>query len=300
MSPLIGYLGALAVGIGVALLVTSLAGRRTRSAALSHLGGGTGSVDLHQARLSEGLWQRLGRPLMDRLSHLGWRISPGVRSEALRRKLDNAGMSTSVEALLAGKVVAIGAGLLAGVGWMAIDAPGGILSLVVGAGVGYAGPELLVHSRGQKRQQELGKELPEALDLLALSVQAGLGFEQALAEVAGEVHGPLGDELDRLLKEQQLGRSRRDALQSLHDRNDSEDLRTLVGALLHANRLGTPIGDALKMQARELRRRRRAVAREKAGKTPVKLLVPLVFGIFPAMFVIIIGPGALQVMEAMF
>lgn len=299
MSALIGYLGALAVGTSLALLVVGLAGRRTRSAALSHLGG-TGGVDLHQARLSEGVWERLGRPVMDRLSHLGRRISPGVRTDTLRTKLDNAGMSVSVETLLAAKVIAVGLGVLAGAGWMAIGGPGGVLALGLGAGVGYAGPELMVHSRGQKRQLELAKELPEALDLMALSVQAGLGFEQAVAEVAGEVRGPLGDELDRMLKEQQLGRSRRDSLQSLHDRNKSEDLRTLVGALLHANRLGTPIGDALKIQARELRRRRRAVAREKAGKTPVKLLVPLVFGIFPAMFVIIIGPGALQVMEAMF
>lgn len=301
MTPLIGYLGALAVGVGLAVLVTSVVNaRRAPSTGLSHLGGGSQTLDLHQARLREGLWQRLGRPMSQRLSHLGWRISPGLRSEALRTKLDNAGMSVSVETLLAAKVVAVGGGLLAGVAWMAIGAPGGMFSLLVGVALGYAGPELLVHSTGQKRQQELGKELPEALDLLALSVQAGLGFEQAIAEVAGEVSGPLGDELDRLLKEQQLGRSRRDALQSLHDRNKSEDLRTLVGALLHANRLGTPIGTALKIQARELRRRRRAVAREKAGKTPVKLLVPLVFGIFPAMFVIIIGPGALKVMESMF
>lgn len=297
---ILGYLGALVVGLGLALVATGVLARRTRTSALAHMGGSQELVDLHQARLRESLHERIGRPMVERLSGIGRRVSPGVRTETLRTKLDNAGMTVPVETFLAFKAIALGAGTVVGIGWLALGLPGGILALLATIVLGYALPELLVYSQGQKRQEAVAKELPEALDLLALTVQAGLGFEQGIAEVTGEVEGPLGEELDRMLKEQQLGRSRRDALVSLQERNRSDDLRTLTSALLHANRLGTPIGDTLKVQARELRRRRQAAAREKAGKAPVKLLVPLIFGIFPAMFVIIMGPAALRIMEALF
>ena len=116
--------------------------------------------------------------------------------------------------------------------------------------------------------------------------------------MAGELAGPLGAELDRFLREQQLGRGRQAALEGLIERNSSEDLRSLALALLQADQLGTPIAVTLQVQAREMRRRRRARARERAGKAPVKLLFPLIFGIFPALFVIIMGPGALAIADA--
>lgn len=304
MTVLLGFLGALAVGLGLALLTTGLLARRqTRMSVLAQLSGGAGyteTLDQREAWLREGLWQRVGRPTLERLSGLGQRISPGMRTEVLRTRLDNAGITMPVETLLALKAASLGAGVVLAAGWLALGFPGGFFALVGGAVLGYALPELLVYSQGQKRQEAITKELPEALDLLALTVEAGLGFEQGVREVTGEISGPLGEELDRMLKEQQLGRSRRDALLSLRERNRSEDLQGLMGALLHADRLGTPIGSTLKVQARELRRRRQAAAREEAGKAPVKLLIPLIFGIFPAMFVIIMGPAALRIMETMF
>lgn len=297
----LGHIGALLVGLAVALVITGR-GRRAAgggAAALGELAGDDQPVDLHQARLRQGVARRVGRPVLRRFSRLGRRLMPGRHVERVRQQLDSAGLTIPVETFLAGKAASTAAGLLAGAAWAVLGGPGGLLAALVAAVGGFAAPDLVLRSRATERQQAITRELPEALDLLALTVRAGLGFEQALAQITSEVEGPLAVELDRVLKEQQLGRSRRQALEALQRRNDSDDLRALTGALLQAERLGTPIGDTLTVQARELRRRRRADARERAGKAPVKLLVPLIFGIFPAMFVVIIGPGALKIIEAL-
>lgn len=304
MSPLIGYLGALAVGVGLALVVASRQRRTAGQVALRAAMGGpepsAATHDLREAWLHAGLLDRVVRPAVARLGRVGRRITPWARTEALRERLDNAGYAVPAESFLAFKMVSIGVGLFVALGYAALGGPRPLVALLICAAAGYGVPELLVISQGQKRQEDISRTLPEALDLLALTVRAGLGFEQGVAEVAEEITGPVATEFDRMLKEQQLGRSRRDALVSLHDRNRSEELRGLVSALLQSDKLGTPIADTLTVQARELRRHRRAVARERAGKAPVKLLFPLIFGIFPAMFVIIIGPGALQIMDALF
>lgn len=304
MSTLIGYLGALAVGGGLALVVASATRRRTAGhmalhAVMGEAGGPPSVVDLREARLREGFVDRLVRPAVASLGRAGRRITPVGRTAVLRERLDNAGYTVPPESFLAAKVVAIGGGLLLSVVYVALGGQWPLLALLLGAAGGYVVPDLLLYSQGQKRQSEITRTLPEALDLLALTVRAGLGFEQGVAEVTEEVTGPLAIELDRLLKEQQLGRSRRDALVALHDRNRSEELRGLVSALLQSDSLGTPIADTLQVQARELRRHRRAMARERAGKAPVKLLFPLLFGVFPAMFVIIIGPAAIKIAKAL-
>ncbi|HVL98488.1 MAG TPA: type II secretion system F family protein [Egibacteraceae bacterium] len=303
MSPILGYVGALAVGAGLALVVGGLRRSTPGRVALSTVTGGDDPIrssrDLREEWLRQGLLERVVRPTVERFARAGRRITPWARSAALRERLDNAGYAAPVESFLAVKMASVGAGLVLAVAYAALGGARPLVALVVAAVAGYALPELVVHSQGQKRQEAISRTLPEALDLLALTVQAGLGFEQGVAEVTEEVTGPLATELDRMLKEQQLGRSRREALVALHERNRSEELRALVSALLHADRLGTPIADTLRVQARELRRRRRALARERAGKAPVKLLFPLLFGIFPAMFVVIIGPGALRIIEAL-
>lgn len=297
----LGQLGALLVGLAVVLVAAGRARPATvRGRALLHERAVVEQpVDLHQARLHQSVVRRVGQPVVGRLSGMGRRLMPGRHVDGLRQHLDSAGLTIPVETFLAAKAASTGAGLLVGAGWAVLGGPGGLLVAVGAAVAGFVVPDLLLRSRAQERQQAISRALPEALDLLALTVRAGLGFEQALAHITSEITGPLATELDRVLKEQQLGRSRRQALEALQHRNDSEDLRALTSALLQADRLGTPIGDTLNVQARELRRRRRADARERAGKAPVKLLVPLIFGIFPAMFVVIIGPGALKIIEAL-
>lgn len=302
MSPLIGYLGALAVGMAVMMLVVGRSRRTAGQVALGALAfeGDArlpATYDQREARLREGLLDRVVRPAIAGLASAGRRITPGARGDAIRSRLDNAGSSLTVEIFFAAKMAAVGVGLLLSLLYAVLGGPKPVLVVVLAVALGYALPDLLLHSQGQKRQTEISRTLPEALDLLALTVRAGLGFEQGVEEVTEELNGPLANELDRMLKEQQLGRSRRDALLSLHERNRSEELRPLIAALLQADKLGTPMADTLTVQSREMRRRRRAAARERAGKAPVKLLFPLIFGIFPAMFVIIIGPGVLQIMD---
>jgi tight adherence protein C len=296
---LLGYLGALAVGAGLWLVVTGLA-RRPGAAALAAVTA-SGARPGGRPAPDAPLRARVGAPLLARLATVGRRMTPGDQVARLRASLDNAGVALPVQTLLALRAVAVGAALLAALAWVALGAPGPApLVLVAAVAAGWALPRVVLAGRGRARQEAIDGALPETLDLLALTVQAGLGLEQGVAEVAAEADGPLGEELGRFLREQQLGRSRREALTALRERNASDDLAALVGALLHADRLGTPVADTLRVQARELRRRRRAAARERAGKAPVKLLFPLILGIFPAMFVVLVGPGVLSVIDALF
>src|SRR5207249_3970929 len=143
----------------------------------------------------------------------------------------------------------------------------------------------------KKRREALLRDLPDTLDLLAISVEAGVGFEGALEVVCENFQSPLADEFSRTLKEMELGLPRREALQNLKKRTEVPDLSNFVLALTQADALGMPIGRVLKTQATEMRLKRRQWARERAGKLPVKILFPLVFLIFPAILVVILGPA---------
>jgi tight adherence protein C len=143
----------------------------------------------------------------------------------------------------------------------------------------------------EERKEALRADLPDALDLLAIAVEAGTGFEGAIGVVCSNFTGPLGQEFSRMLKEMELGLSRREALQNLKRRTDVPELSNFVLALVQADALGMPIGRVLKTQAVEMRNKRRAWAREKAAKLPVKMMLPLVFFIFPAILIITMGPA---------
>lgn len=300
MPVLVAYLGAALVGLAVTLVVVGVGRRTTHGvAALTR----AGVAPAPPARATPA-----GRSLALRLAALAQGLLPrrrtmtGARADRVRARLDRAGLAMPAEALLALKVAGIGVGLLVGLLTVLAFGPGasaGLVVVLVAGAVGYAAPDLYVLNTAQRRQRQIERAVPETLDLLALTAQAGLGLEQGVAEVSGELPGPLGAELDRFLKEQQLGVDRQQALRGLVDRNSCDDLRTFALALMQADQLGTPISATLQVQAREMRRRRRARARERAGKAPVKLLFPLIFGIFPALFVIIMGPGALAIIESM-
>ena len=300
MPVLLGYLAAGLIGLAIALVAVGLSRRTTHGvAALTRVGVG-GSVPAGPTVDSTPtLGARLGTIVSRRLP--GRRRLSREETDRVRHRLDRAGLSMPAEALVALKVAAIGAGLLVGLLVtlvFGLSLVAGLVAVAVFAVLAWMAPDLWVLNTAQRRQQQIDRAMPETLDLLALTAQAGLGLEQGVAEVAGELPGALGAELDRFLKEQQLGLSRSDALRGLSERNSSEDLRTFALALLQAEKLGTPISRTLQVQAQEMRRRRRARARERAGKAPVKLLFPLIFGIFPALFIIIMGPGALSIMEA--
>jgi tight adherence protein C len=177
-----------------------------------------------------------------------------------------------------------------------------LLATVYFAAMGYTVPAFYVRSKANARQKSLTLALPDALDLLVVCVEAGLGLNQAMMRVANEIHHvsrELAEELHMVNLEIRAGRPRNEALRNLTERTGVEDVRGLVSTLVQAERFGTPIGPALRIHAETLRDKRKQRAREAAAKTTIKLVFPLVFCIFPSMFVVLVGPGVIQIIEAL-
>lgn len=171
------------------------------------------------------------------------------------------------------------------------------LGSVVLFALGEVGPRIWLIRRVRFRARELITSLPGVLDLLTISVEAGLGFDQALGRIARTTKGSLGLELQQVLAEMALGRSRKDALRDMADRLHSEDIRTFVTSVIQAERMGMGMGPVLRSQSEEARRRTRQRAEERAMKAPVKILFPLIFFLFPGLFVVILGPAFLHIVS---
>jgi tight adherence protein C len=236
-------------------------------------------------------------PLLHRLRALALRLSPAGFGGSLRRRLDlagNPGRWTPDRVLAFKGVGLIGLGLL-GVLFGVHRPVTLVLYPVIGAAVGFFLPDLLVYNTGLKRQQKIRTALPDTLDMLTVCVEAGLGFDASLAQVARNSGGPLAAECARVLQEMQFGSSRVEALRAMSDRTTVAELRVLVSALVQASELGVPVARVLREQSAEMRVRRRQRAEEKAQKVPVKVLFPLIFCLFPALFVMVIGPGAIKI-----
>ncbi|HEX6685092.1 MAG TPA: type II secretion system F family protein [Candidatus Limnocylindrales bacterium] len=177
--------------------------------------------------------------------------------------------------------------------------PAGYLTCVgLGAAFGFLGPFIIIYDLGVRRQQQIRRQLPDALDLLTLSVEAGLGFDAAVSQVASAMPGALAREFARMLHEMQMGQRRADSMRALARRTNVNELRTIMTSLVQAGELGIPIANVLREQSREMRQRRRQDAEEAARKLPVKVIFPLVLCLFPALFVIVIGPGVINILHA--
>ncbi|WP_270886492.1 type II secretion system F family protein [Pedococcus sp. 5OH_020] len=242
--------------------------------------------------------ERLFVPLMARTRGLAYRLSPSGSSERMTRRLDLAGNpgNWTAERIMGAKgglllmVAAVGL-LFGGIGLR------GLLFAVVGAVVGFFLPDLLLMNLGMKRQEELRLGLADALDMLTVCVEAGQGFDAALLQVARSVTGPIAGEFARILSEIQIGKSRGQAFASLSERTTVPEAKNFVSALVQADRLGLPIGNVLREQSNQMRLVRRQRAEEKAQKVPVKILFPMLLCIFPALFIVIIGPGAIRMID---
>lgn len=249
------------------------------------------------------LHERALVPVLKGLTGVGRRFTPVGYVDTVRQKFTFAGKGSpeSVDRFLAVRVITVAIIPLwfifmygmSGFTGMALHAVFGL-----GAAALVLGPDAMLNRKVEERQYRLRVKLPDLLDLLVISVEAGLGFEQALDRTIYAVPGPLCEEFGRMLGEVRAGSSRADALRALEKRNNVPELRSFVLAVLQADTFGVSIGRVLRAQADEMRIKRRQLAQERAQKAPVKMLVPMVFCIFPALFVVVLGPAALNITSA--
>ncbi len=230
------------------------------------------------------------------------RLSPGSAGSSLQRRLDVAGNPAgwTPDRILAVK----------GLGLIVLGMLGAVIGLhnplvlVAGAGVGaLAGfflPDVLLYNAGAKRQQKIPVAMPDALDLLSICVESGLGLDAAIAQVARNTDGPLAAEFARVLQEMQFGKSRTEAMRAMAERCRVPEVRSFVTALIQSSELGIPAADILREQGKEMRLRRRQRAETKAQQVPVKITFPLIGCLFPSLLVIVLAPGVIEIWHTLF
>jgi len=262
-------------------------------------------TDARQIEIAKPFGQRAVVPFIGALGDFAKRITPLGMRERIARQLVLGGSPIGLDAnkVAAMKVFGAAGGgvlgallaLLAGVPHIFVIVGGCFLALF-----GYLLPGAGVGQRAIHRQEAILRALPDTMDLLTISVEAGLGFDAALAYVRKNVPGSLSDEFGRMLQEMQIGVSRTDAMRHLGERSDVEELKGFVLAMVQADSFGISIAKVLRAQAQELRIRRRQRAEEKAQKVAVKLLFPLIIGFLPSLFIVILGPAAIKVLHSFF
>lgn len=301
MDPMLLTLGFTAAAVGAVLAVNATRSPQVDAeAVLADLDTEPVVLDEFTTRLKEPLATRLIRPLAASLAEMISGLVPRKRAERLRHRLLVAGVSAKVgpEEFLVLQGVGLGAGVLLGLllGKMSGYSGFGLLRLAAILGVmGLFAPVAWLRRKQDERVASIRRDLPDVLDLLAISVEAGVGFEAAVEVVTRHFEGPLATEFGRTLQEMELGLPRREALQNLKRRTEVPELSNFVLILVQADALGMPIGRVLRTQAVEMRLKRKQWAREKAARLPVKILLPLTLFILPALFVVILGPAAMSI-----
>lgn len=297
---------AIAAAVGVLLVFYALIGARQGDAVQIRLTqlGSMQARTLEELELQQPFFERTVRPLAVRLSGIGHKLTGSKRTSRTERRLAMAGNPAdlrTMDFLGLKAVVAFGAagvtflllGLLAG------DFAFGSIAAGAFGAIGFFAPEFWLGRRIKKRRKALLLAVPDTLDLLTISVKAGLGFDAALAKVVEKNKGPLADEFSRALAEIRVGKSRREALRAVVDRTDVKALTNFVGAIIQAEQLGVSISKVLEVQSNQLRIERRQRAEEMAAKAPIKMLFPLVGCIFPSMFIVILGPAIILIVVNM-
>lgn len=303
MNPeVIAFLGAGAIGLAILLMVIAA---RPASPKQGGIQGALAGIERSYARAAETTEraaEETGLAVPAFFLTLARKLTPVASAAKLQRRLDLAGNPPrwNPERVLAMKgLCLVAAAILAVINGLHNPVLG-VLLLVGGGAAGFYIPDLLVYNAGVKRQEKMQLLLPDSLDMLTVCVEAGLGFDAALTQVARHTTGALAAEFSRVLQEMQIGKSRSEALRSMADRTTIPELRTFVSAIVQASELGLAIADVLRDQAKEMRQRRRQRAEEKAQKLPVKILFPLITCLFPALMIIVVGPGAINVVHALF
>jgi len=255
---------------------------------------------LEEIELSQPFSERVLLPLVTNLAEFAMRLSPQRSTEALQHKLDLAGNPYDLTRYIGIRVLA--AVLFGGLGvaltFVAKTLPfiQRILLPVVGVGLGYYLPVLSLGRKISNRQNDIIRSLPDALDLLTICVEAGLGFDAAMARVAEKWDNELSVAFTRVLQEIQLGKLRREALRDMADRMEVQDVSTFVAAIIQAGQLGVSLARVLRIQSDQMRVRRRQRAEEMARAATLKILPPVAFLIFPALLIVLLGPAAIQML----
>ena len=299
-----GIIVAAVAAVAVLLIAVGIAGSRTEDplkARLNQLGKMT-AKDLQELELQQPFFDRTIKPLAARLSGTVSRITSSSFSERTEKRLAMAGNPGDMKVSDWLGIKAIGAGVGFGVLFILFGVLGGqivqgLLLALVGAGIGYIGPEFWLGRRVKARQKAILIGIPDALDLLTISVRAGLGFDAALGKVVEKLKGPLVDEFRRALAEVRVGKARREALRDIVPRTEVQPLTNFISAIIQAEQLGVSISKVLQVQSEQLRIERRQRAEEQAAQAPIKMLFPLVGCIFPSLFVVILGPALILIMQ---
>lgn len=261
-------------------------------------------ISLEELELSQPFSQRVLMPMLQGLSSLAQRFTPQQTMEKARHQLQLAGIShkmkpaTFLVARLGGAVVGGGLGLLLATSSTDSSTFMRVLMPVGGLVLGYYLPVLLLMSKIRRRQEDVIKALPDALDLLTICVEAGLGFDAAMAKVAEKWDNELSLAFARTVQEMQLGKLRREALRDMANSLDVSDVTSFVAAIVQADQLGVSMAKVMRIQSEQMRMKRRQRAEEKARQAPVKIMIPLVFFIFPTILIALLGPAILQIMDS--
>ncbi len=294
-------LAGVAVALALFFVLNQVEERNTARSTLRQLDGYEVQNQREQELLAPAHERLLG-PMVSLFTRIGGRLNPPEYVESVQRKHIQAGYRSAerVERFLAMRIL----GFVFIPLWLfliLVVNPFGLEGLLLyslaglGAVIGGVGPSTSLNRAVQQRQTAIQKALPDVLDLLVISVEAGLGFEQAVDRVIENVPGELSDEFARVLGETQAGSSRSDALRAMQERVDTPEVRSFVLAMIQADTFGVSIGRVLRAQADEMRIKRRQMAQEKAQKAPVKMMIPMVLCIFPALFVVVLGPAMINI-----
>jgi tight adherence protein C len=291
-----------ALGIAVwALRGVAIDAPSRRKVVRANLGPSVSTVpDMREVVLAQPAWERLVVPGVRRCARIARRVTPSGMLDALEQRRNYAGLDAkwTLERLLAIKAALGITGLLLGL-LLFLPNPSGttFLAGVLFAGIGFFAIDVVMSSKADQRRSEIERAFPNTVDQITICVEAGLGLDAAIAHAARTGGGPLADEFDRVLQDIQTGMTRQAALDAFAERSDVNDVRFFVRAVGQANRYGVPIVDALRVQAAEGRDRRKSRAEERAQKTTVKILFPLMLCILPALFVVVLGPAIIRITD---
>lgn len=294
--PIYVYLAAFAIFAGFFLLLFGAFGAERLSSKANQ----PKMMTMRDMRLQQNAADRVFAPIIGVVAGRARRFTPNGALDAMEHKINVAGVAATwtVERLIATKVATGLVGTMAGGYWfLSGPTPRNLVMALVVAGGSYVLPDMSLDRRAKDRAALVEKSLPDVLDQMTIGVEAGLGFDAALMRVAQENDGPLAEEFGRMMQDRQLGMSREEAFGKIVDRTICDDLKHFILALTQADRHGMPLATVLRVQADEMRQKRRVRAEEKALSLPVKLVLPLVLCILPSLFTVIIGPAVFRLTE---